>query len=111
MLAVSQGHYMTAWTCLFTYVPYPNTTTMQAGFTCVHATVFKHCQAVAWVCLLLYGVVWRALGLPEDPDVSGVFGLLPLAMANVTFLLLDRALERLTLLWRRKLRRRVFRRF
>lgn len=53
MFAVSQGHHSAAWTCLFTYVPYPSTTTMQSGFTCVHATVFKHYQAVAWVCLLV----------------------------------------------------------
>ena len=60
-------------------------------------------------CLLLYGVVWRALGLPEDPALSGAFGLLLLALANAAFLLLDRALERLALLWRRRLRRRFFR--
>lgn len=60
-------------------------------------------------CLLLYGVVWRVLGLPEDPDAGG-FGALLLALANATFLMLDRALGRLALLWRRKLRRRLFRR-
>lgn len=61
------------------------------------------------VCLLLYGVVWRVLGLPEEPAAGG-FQILLLALANITFLILDRALERLTLLWRRKLRRRLFRR-
>lgn len=61
------------------------------------------------VCLLLYGVVWRVLGLPEEAAAGGV-GPVLLALANATFLILDRALERLTLLWRRKLRRRLFRR-
>ena len=63
------------------------------------------------VCLLLYGGLWRALGLPRDPDVSGALGVLLLALANAVFLLLDLALERLTLLWRRRLRRRIFRQF
>lgn len=61
------------------------------------------------VCLLLYGVVWRVLGLPEEPAAGG-FQILLLALANITFLILDRALGRVTLLWRRKLRRRLFRR-
>lgn len=61
------------------------------------------------VCLLLYGVLWRLLGLPRDSDVSGIFGAVLLVLANGTFLLLDRALERLTLLWHRRLRRRFFR--
>ena len=60
------------------------------------------------VCLLLYGVIWRVLGLPEDPAAGG-FQILLLALANLTFLILDRALERLTLLWRRRLRKRFFR--
>ena len=60
------------------------------------------------VCLLLYGVVWRVLGLPRETAAGG-FQILLLAMANATFLILDRALERLTLLWRRRLRRRFFR--
>lgn len=60
------------------------------------------------VCLLLYGVVWRALGLPEAPAAGG-FEMFLLALANATFLILDRALERLTALWRRRLRRRFLR--
>lgn len=60
------------------------------------------------VCLLLYGVVWRALGLPEAPAAGG-FEMSLLALANATFLILDRALERLTALWRRRLRRRFLR--
>lgn len=56
-------------------------------------------------CLFLYGAIWRILGLPED---TAGFGVLLLALANATFLVLDRALERLTLLWRKKLRRRLF---
>ena len=90
---------------------YPLLRPKLAGLSSRPARTAARIAVCTGVCLLLYGVVWRALGLPEDPDVSGVFGLLPLALANVTFLLLDRALERLTLLWRRKLRRRVFRRF
>lgn len=61
------------------------------------------------VCLVLYGVIWRVLGLPRDPDASGVFGAVLLVLANVVFLLADRALERLTVLWRVRLRRRFFR--
>lgn len=61
------------------------------------------------VCLLLYGVLWRVLGLPEDPAAQGGLGLLLLALANVTFLMMDLALKRLTVLWRKKLRRRFFR--
>lgn len=61
------------------------------------------------VCLVLYGVIWRMLGLPRDPDASGVFGAVLLVLANVVFLLADRALERLTVLWRVRLRRRFFR--
>lgn len=60
-------------------------------------------------CLLLYGVVWRMLGLPEDPMAGRGIRVLLLALANATFLILDRALERLALLWRCKLRKRVFR--
>lgn len=63
------------------------------------------------VCLLLYGAIWRLLGLPQEPDATGIFGLVLLVLANVTFIVMDLALERLTLLWRQRLRRRFFRRF
>ena len=38
-----------------------------------------------------------------------LFNLVLLVLGNVTFLLLDLALERLSALWRRKLRKRFFR--
>ena len=63
------------------------------------------------VCLLLYDAIWRLLGLPQEPDATGIFGLVLLVLANVTFIVMDLALERLTLLWRQRLRRRFFRRF
>lgn len=59
---------------------------------------------------VLYGLVMKVLGLTADLEGAGRgYLLVLLAMANVTFLLTDRILERLTLLWRRKLRRRFFR--
>ena len=62
------------------------------------------------VCLLLYGTVLRLLGLTTDLLESTVaFNLLLLVMGNLVFLLLDLALARLTHLWHRKLRRRLFR--
>ena len=61
------------------------------------------------VCLLLYGVVWRVLGLPQDVGETWAFQAVLLALANTVFLLADRALERLTALWRLRLRRRFFR--
>lgn len=54
---------------------------------------------------LLYGLIWRILGLPEDLGVP-LWNLLLLAMGNIVFLLADQALDRMTLLWRRKLRSR-----
>lgn len=59
---------------------------------------------------LLYGLLLRLMGLTAD--LEGAAGWLAAAMlllANLTFLLLDLALERLTLLWRHRLRRRFFR--
>lgn len=54
-------------------------------------------------------VVLRLMGLTADL-LEGTallnFGLL--FMGNVVFLLLDKALERLTFLWRRKFRKRFF---
>ena len=57
---------------------------------------------------LLYGLVMSLLGLGSVTEGlgGGWFKALLLIMANITFLLLDRALGRLTVLWRRKLRRR-----
>ena len=65
------------------------------------------CNAVIAV---LYGLVLRLMGLTADLlDASRWMNLLLLLLANVTFLVMDRALERLTILWRRKLRKRFFR--
>ena len=62
------------------------------------------------VILVLYGVLLRFLGLTADlMDAAPLFNLVLLVLGNVTFLLLDLALERLSALWRRKLRKRFFR--
>lgn len=58
--------------------------------------------------LLLYGLIWRLLGLPEEAG-GPLWTALLLMMGNLVFLLTDRVLERMTLLWRRRLRRRFFR--
>ena len=59
---------------------------------------------------VLYGLVLRLMGLTADLlDASRWMKLLLLLLANVTFLVMDRALERLTVLWRRKLRKQFFR--
>ena len=62
------------------------------------------------VCLLLYGVVLRLLGLTADLlEGTVTFNLLLLIMGNMVFLLMDTALARLTHLWHRKLRKHLFR--
>ena len=62
------------------------------------------------VILVLYGVLLRFLGLTADlMDAAPLFNLVLLVLGNVTFLLLDLALERLSALWRRKLRKRFCR--
>ena len=59
---------------------------------------------------VLYGLVLRLMGLTADLlDASRWMNLLLLLLANVTFLVMDRALDRLTFLWHRKLRCRFFR--
>ncbi len=59
---------------------------------------------------VLYGLVLRLMGLTADLlDTSRWMNILLLVLANVTFLVMDRALERLTVLWRRKLRKQFFR--
>ena len=59
---------------------------------------------------VLYGLVLRLMGLTADLlDAVRWMNLLLLLLANVTFLVMDRALERLTFLWHRKLRKRFFR--
>ena len=65
------------------------------------------CNAIIAV---LYGLVLRIMGLTSDLlDTARWTNLLLLILGNVTFLLMDLALERMTVLWRRKLRQRVFR--
>lgn len=59
---------------------------------------------------VLYGLVLRLMGLTADLlDAARWMNLLLLVMGNITFLIMDLALERLTILWRRKLRKRFFR--
>lgn len=59
---------------------------------------------------VLYGLVLRLMGLTADLlDTSRWMNILLLVLANVTFLVMDRALERLTVLWRCKLRKQFFR--
>lgn len=59
---------------------------------------------------VLYGLVLRLMGLTADLlDASRWMNILLLVLANVTFLVMDRALERLTVLWRCKLRKQFFR--
>ena len=59
---------------------------------------------------VLYGLVLRLMGLTVDLlDASRWMNLLLLLIANVTFLVMDRALNRLTFLWHRKLRKQFFR--
>lgn len=60
------------------------------------------------VIFLLYGFAWRLLGLPEEAE-GPLWTALLAVMGNMVFLLLDRALERMTLLWHRRFRRRLFR--
>ena len=63
------------------------------------------------VILLLYGVLLRLLGMTADLlGASSLFNLTLLVMGDVIFLLTDRALERLAVLWHRNLRKRFSRR-
>ncbi len=57
---------------------------------------------------LLYGLAMGALGLPPDLGGPGLNAVL-LLLGNAVFLMMDFALARLTVLWRRKLRRQFFR--
>ena len=61
------------------------------------------------VTALLYGLVLRLMGLTADlmAGTRLMNGLL-LVLGSITFLALDRVLERLTVLWYRKLRKRFF---
>lgn len=62
------------------------------------------------VILILYGLILRLIGLTADLiDAAPLFNLVLLILANTTFLILDLALERLTFLWHKKLRKRLFR--
>ena len=59
--------------------------------------------------LTLYGIVLRFLGLATDlTEATKVMNAILLALGNVVFLLLDLVLGRMTLVWRRKLRKRFF---
>lgn len=62
------------------------------------------------VILALYGVLLRFLGLTTDLlEAAPLFNLALLVLGELTFLVMDLALDRLTFLWRRKLRKRFFR--
>lgn len=64
------------------------------------------CNAVL---VVLYGLLLRIMGLTADlSGASRAMNAALLAMGNLVFLLLDLVLERMTALWRRKLRRRFF---
>ena len=66
------------------------------------------CTAAA---LTMYFLLIRVLGLEQLSDEAALpLRALLLVMANVTFLLLDRALGQLSLVWRHRLRRLFFRR-
>lgn len=59
---------------------------------------------------LLYGLLLHFLGLMNDVDTAArPLRVLLVLMGNGLFLLLDRALDRLTSLWNRRLRQRFFR--
>lgn len=65
------------------------------------------CSAVIAV---LYGLVLQLMGLTADLlEAARWMNFLLLVLGNITFLIMDLALERLTVLWRRKLRKRFFR--
>ena len=65
------------------------------------------CTAVV---LVLYGILLRFLGLTTDLlEATPLFNLVLLVLGNLTFLAMDQALGRLTLLWHKKLRKRFFR--
>ena len=58
--------------------------------------------------LLLYGLVWRLLGLPAESG-GPLWTALLLVLGSLVFLLTDRVLERMEGLWRLRLRKRFFR--
>ena len=59
--------------------------------------------------LLLYGVILRALGMTADLQESAkAFNILLLVMGVITFITMDVALEYLTILWREKFRKKLF---
>ena len=61
------------------------------------------------VTVSLYGLVLRLMGLTADLlEGTRLMNGLLMVLGSVTFLALDRVLERLTVLWRRKLRKQFF---
>ena len=86
---------------------------LQPRLDCIHSRPVRLLVKLA-VCnaviAILYGLVLRLMGLTADLlDASRWMNLLMLFLANITFLVMDRALERLTFLWHRKRRKRFFR--
>ena len=65
------------------------------------------CNAAA---LLLYGLVLRIMGLTADLlEAAWIFNAALLVMGNVVFLLVDRTLARLTVIWHWKLKKHLLR--
>lgn len=72
--------------------------------------IFVKLATCTAVILVLYGILLRFLGLTADLlETTPLFNLALLVLGNITFLIMDLALARLTLVWRRKLRKRFFR--
>ena len=62
------------------------------------------------VILILYGILLRFLGLTADLlEATPLFNMALLMLGNLTFLVMDLALARLTFVWRKKVRRWFFR--
>ena len=57
---------------------------------------------------LIYGILLFLFQLGDLSDETPLMALLLVVMGNVLFLLLDRMLVHLALLWQRKLRRKFF---
>jgi len=62
------------------------------------------------ICLVLYGILLRIMGLTADLlEAAPIFNLVLLTLGVLNFLVMDLALNRLTVLWHVKLRKRFFR--
>ena len=78
----------------------------------IPSRLFRIAAKVVCSCiiLLLYGVVLKVLGLTADlAQAAPLFLAVLLVLANITFLIADLALDRLTVLWHRRFRKQFFR--